>query len=250
MLEDGKWGDIIVLYLIAAMWGIRITVIRGDACVELNSRHNEDLVNADLILLYNGLEISGHYTGVARLDQTKLKCTPIRKTDKFDYRLDKSEMNRKLHSLDNTEVVVKSDRLAVLVAKEVECDDLKKMYDELKRKSKINEKKLKEKRKLMRNMKRLLGKDKDRGSKGDDDPDDDTDDDPVETEETEPEVPANLPEISHGDVNCELCDRSFPGIQSLRKHMDKMHNALKGKAKYKCTKYKKSIHYFLRKEKL
>ena len=31
ILEDGKWGDIIVLYLIAAMWGIRITVIRGDA---------------------------------------------------------------------------------------------------------------------------------------------------------------------------------------------------------------------------
>ena len=88
-------------------------------------------------------------------------------------------------------------------------------------------------------MKRLLGKDKETGSKGDDgddDPDDDNNDDPVKTEETEPEVPANLPEISHGDVNCELCDRSFPGTQSLRKHMDKMH---KGKAKYKCTKCKK-----------
>ena len=74
------------LYLIAAMWGIRITVIRGDACVELNIRHNEDWINADLILLYNGMEISGHYTGVARLDQTKLKCASIKKTAKFDYR--------------------------------------------------------------------------------------------------------------------------------------------------------------------
>ena len=123
-------------------------MIRGDTCVKLKIRHHEDLTNADLILLYNGLEISGHYTGVARLDQTKLKCTPIRKTDKFDYWVDESEMNRKLHNLDSTEVVVKADRLAILVAKEVEYDDLKKMYDELKRKSKINEKKLKQKRKL------------------------------------------------------------------------------------------------------
>ena len=72
---------------------------------------------------------------------------------------------------------------------------------------------------------------------GDDDPDDeDADDDTVETEETEPEVPKNIPQISHGDVTCELCDRTLPGTQSLRKHMDKMH---KGKAKYKCTKCKR-----------
>ena len=218
-------------HLIAAMWGIRITVIRGDACVELKIRHHEDLINADLILLYNGLEISGHYTGVARLDQTKLKCTSIKKTDKFDYRVDQDEMNRKLHNLKSTEVVVNSDRLATSVAKEVEYDDLKKMYDELKRKYKINNKKLKQKKKLIRNMRRLLGNDKDGG--GDDGADDDNDDDP---EETEPEVPQNLPQISHGDVKCDLCDTTLPGTQSLRKHMDKMH---KGKAKYKCTKCKK-----------
>ena len=197
ILEDGKWGDIIVLYLIAAMWGIRITVIREDACVQLNIRHNEDLINADLILLYNGMEISGHYTGVTRLDQTKLKCASIRKTAKFDYMVDQTEMDRKFHNLESTEVVVKSDRLATLVAKEVEYDDLMKKYDDLKRKYKINNKKFKQKRKLIRNMRRLLGKDKDGG--GDDDPDDedaddeDPDDDTVETEETEPEVPQNIP---------------------------------------------------------
>ena len=106
-------------------------MIRGDACVELKIRHHEDLIKADLILLYNELEISGHYTGVARLDQTKLKCTSIKKTDKFDYsqiRMNKDEMNRKLHNLESTEVVVNSDRLATLVAKEVEYD-LKKMYE-------------------------------------------------------------------------------------------------------------------------
>ena len=157
-----------------------MTVIRGDACVELKIRHHKDLINADLILLYNGLGISGHYTCVARLDQIKLKCTSIKKTDKFDYRVDKDEMNRKLNNLESTEVVVNSDRLATLVAKEVEYDDLKKMYDELKRKYKIDNKKLKQKRKLIRNMRRLLGKDKDGGGDDDvddDDPDDDNDDD-------------------------------------------------------------------------
>ena len=203
----------------------------------MNIRHNEDLINADLILLYNGMEISGHYTGVARLDQTKLKCASIKKTAKFDYRLDKTEMDRKFHNLESTEVVLKSDRLATLVAKEVEYGDLMKKYDELKRKYKINNKKLKQKRKLIRNMRRLLGKDKDGG--GDDDTDDedaDEEDPDHDTVETEPEVPQNIPQISQGDVTCELCDRKLPGTLSLRKHMDKMH---KGKAKYKCTKCKK-----------
>ena len=52
-------------------------------------------------------------------------------------------------------------------------------------------------------MRRLLGKDKD-GVGDDDQEDEDPDDDPVETEETEPEVPQNLPQISHGNVTCEL----------------------------------------------
>ena len=67
-------------------------------------------------------------------------------------------------------------------------------------------------------MRRLLGKDK---NGGDDDTDDedadeedidiDIDDHTVETEETEPEVPQNIPQISQGDVICELCDRTLPG---------------------------------------
>ena len=43
-------------------------MIRGDACVELKIRHHEDLINADLILLYNGMEISGHYTGAGKIE--------------------------------------------------------------------------------------------------------------------------------------------------------------------------------------
>ena len=185
------------------------------------------------------MEISGHYTAVARLDQTKLKCASIKKTAKFDYRMDQTEMDRKFHNLGEYRSSGEI-RLATLIAKEVEYDDLMKMYDEMKRKYKIKNKKLKQKRKLIRNMRRLLGKDKDGGDDDDTDDEDadeeDIDDDTVETEETEPEVPPIIPQISQGDVTCELCDRKLPGTHSLRKHMDKMH---KGKAKYKCTKCKK-----------
>ena len=76
----------------------------------MNIRHNEDWINADLILLYNGMEISGHYTAVVRLDQTKLKCASIKKTAKFDYRVNQTEMDRKFYNLESTKVAVKSDR--------------------------------------------------------------------------------------------------------------------------------------------
>ena len=122
-----------------------------------NIRHNEDLINTDLILLYNGMEISGHYTAVARLDQTKLKCASIKKTAKFKYSVDKTEMDRKFHNLESTEVVVKSDRLATLVAKEVEYDDLMKMYDEMKRKYNIKNKKLKTEKKINKEHEKITG---------------------------------------------------------------------------------------------
>ena len=103
-------------------------------------------------------------------------------------------------------------------------------------------------------MRRLLGKDKNGGDDDTDDEDADEEDididihdHTVEAEETEPEVPQNILQISEGDVICELCDRKLPGTHSLRKHMDKMH---KGKAKYKCTKCKKVFHYLQRQEKL
>ena len=74
-----------------------------------------------------------------------------------------------------------------------------------------------DKKKLIRNMKRLLGKDK--SSKDDDD-----DDNHMEIQtETEPELLTNLPQVNPRDVICNICKRKFPGTGSLKKDIDKMH---------------------------
>ena len=39
--------------------------------------------------------------------------------------------------------------------------------------------------------------------------------------ETEPELPQNLPKVNQGDVTCDIFKRTFPGSMSLQKHIDK-----------------------------
>ena len=125
MLEDGVWGDYIMLHLISAMWDIRITVVRGDSCSEIRIRHNVLLINSGLAVLFNGFGLAGHYSAITRVVQTKLKCTQIAKAASFDYAVDINEFKRNFHRLGHNEVIVKADRLATLVAKETEFDQRK-----------------------------------------------------------------------------------------------------------------------------
>ena len=69
----------------------------------------------------------------------------------------RSEMKRKFHNLVSTEVVVKADRLAVLVAKEVEYDDLKKKYDELKRQSREKKQKVEREKEINKEHEKAVG---------------------------------------------------------------------------------------------
>lgn len=54
MLENGTWGDKIVLTSISMLWSIRITVVNAVNLTTERIRHNKPLVNADIVLLYNG----------------------------------------------------------------------------------------------------------------------------------------------------------------------------------------------------
>ena len=145
MLDDCVWGDFIVLTLIATMWGVRITVVRGDSCGEVRLRHNCALINSDFVILFNGRELTGHYSAVTRCDQSKLKATPISKTKEFDYRVDTSEVERKFHRLEAGQIVVKADYYAALRAKSQDLDDLKEDCEKMKNENKIIKKSLKEK---------------------------------------------------------------------------------------------------------
>ena len=146
MLEDGVWEDFIMLTLISVMWGVRISVVRGDSCGEVRIRHNCELIESDVVILFNGRELAGHYSAVTRCDQSKLKATQIAKTKDFDYGLDTAEVQKKFHRLDSGQIIVKAAYYASLVAKGEEFDDLKEDFDELKTENKKIKKCLKEKR--------------------------------------------------------------------------------------------------------
>ena len=132
------WGDFFVVNLIAAMWGVRITVVRGDSCGKVRIRHNCALINSDLVILFNEREIAGYYSAVTRCDQSKLKATPLAKTKEFHYRVDTSEVERKFHRLEAGQIVVKADHYAALRAKSQDFDDLKEDSEKIKKENKIN----------------------------------------------------------------------------------------------------------------
>ena len=46
MLKDKVYGDLCLLKLIASMWSIRITVLRGDTLEEIRIRHDSNLKDA------------------------------------------------------------------------------------------------------------------------------------------------------------------------------------------------------------
>ena len=69
MLEDKVLGDMIYCYLLASMWGCRLTVLQGDTCKEIRIRHDVTLKDADICLLYNSDSFNGHYSAICRDDE-------------------------------------------------------------------------------------------------------------------------------------------------------------------------------------
>ena len=136
MLGDCVWGDFIVLNLISAMWGVRISVMRGDSCAEVRIRHNCELIESDMVILFNGREFAGHYSAVSRVDQSKLKATSIAKIKDFDHGVDTTEVKRKVHRLEPGQMIVKADFYASLVEKGEEFGEFKQELDKLKKEKK------------------------------------------------------------------------------------------------------------------
>ena len=66
ILTDKNYCDSIFVKLLASMWGIRITLIRSDNCQQLKFRHDLDLEDADLVLLFNLIPVNEHYSAVGK----------------------------------------------------------------------------------------------------------------------------------------------------------------------------------------
>ena len=65
MMKNQVWCDMICLKAIASMWGAKITVISADTLYRTNIRHKGLPQDADIVVMFNGNYITGHY--VSRL---------------------------------------------------------------------------------------------------------------------------------------------------------------------------------------
>ena len=64
MSKHRKWGDSIIIKIIASMWAVRIGVMRSDSLSLVTYTCHETFDDMDLLLLYNCNMVTGHYTGI------------------------------------------------------------------------------------------------------------------------------------------------------------------------------------------
>ena len=64
ILRDGAWCDEIFIKLVTLMWGCKIAVLRSDSLHATTYRYEGSFHLADIILMYNGNPVKGHYSPV------------------------------------------------------------------------------------------------------------------------------------------------------------------------------------------
>ena len=79
-----KWGDSVCLTLIASMWSARITVVLSRTLGQLKFRHDMPLEQADLIIVFNNNEQTGHYSGVIRSNQNIMMAGDLKCSKNYD----------------------------------------------------------------------------------------------------------------------------------------------------------------------
>ena len=64
ILRDRAWCDEIFIKLVTSMWGCKISVLRSDSLHSTMYRYEGSFHLADIILMYNGSPVKGHYSPV------------------------------------------------------------------------------------------------------------------------------------------------------------------------------------------
>lgn len=62
-MEEGTWGDSIVLKALSFAWGCRITILNALLFMEDRVRHVMTMKGVDFVLVYNGFD---HYNGAGQ----------------------------------------------------------------------------------------------------------------------------------------------------------------------------------------
>ena len=232
MAKPREYGDLIMIKLIASLWGCRITVLRSDSLAELRFRHDLPLEDADMVWVYNSQPIHGHYSPAICVKEGKAETLEI--FEKFirarGYDPEVDRLERKALKLwrwkegsDYKDLISsESDEEALKEASEEarkkkkgsagkEEDESKKMLEKLKRKVEELEKKCE----VVEKIKELVGggeveEEGDGGEKG------------VKRRRGF-ERASQVQEVSKGETVCNVCKKDCTSTRNLKRHIDQFH---------------------------
>ena len=96
LLKDKTWGGVICLYLISSMWSLRVTVLNSSTLGEMRIRHNMQFALVDLPVVFNSVEVSGHFSACIRGNKEMLLAAKLLKSN--GYEIEKDIVERLLNS--------------------------------------------------------------------------------------------------------------------------------------------------------
>ena len=201
MLKDKTWGDVICLYLISSMWSLRVRVLNSGTLGEMRIRHNMQFALVDLPIVFNSVEVSGHFSACIRGNKEMLLAGKLLKSNGYDIEKDIAE--RLLNSSFGAAEVVAYSGLKYIVMSEEQFNKMLKSGVALRVIKKIVESMVEGKSIEGRNvLEKLIEKER-----------------PVHKEQ---EVQVYM----LGDTKCVKCDEDFDKSYLLQRHLDRYHRGL------------------------
>lgn len=222
MEQDKTWVDSLFILLLSALWGLKITVVRSDSLFETKFKHTRELIDSDLLVLFNSSIGAGHYNAIIRNDKSWIDCTHVKQMTGYDELVDISEriergekheewerMYEKVKersdkpkglALGDDEIVVKKERWNELLQKEKILEKIREDIESTKRRDSIP---------ITPRKKRKLAvfSDSDEGD-------------------------SKVPEIEEGSNECKECDTEYRSYKELVDHIRREH---RGKYRYSCV---------------
>ena len=98
MMKNGEWCDTIMMKAIASMWSVKISVIYANNFHQVKFRHDVAACQADIVVLYNGHYVHGHYIATVHAAGDNFLIGQVHK-DEEGYDRDTDKMERQ-HRLD------------------------------------------------------------------------------------------------------------------------------------------------------
>ena len=130
ILKDKVWADSIVLFLIASMLSLRISVVRSDSCRVVCYRHEDQPIESvEIVLLFNCNMINGHYSGMMKIRGNLLQSSGnYKESQGFSKDTDKEEQARIGANIEGFRII-SVGRLAELEHKELIFDSMQHVWE-------------------------------------------------------------------------------------------------------------------------